>query len=250
MTTSKSLRRGSTRGAGGARDLGVGRVGQHRAVREDDQRAASSRRRPRRAARGPSRSPRGRRRAGSRSAGARRAARTRGRTRSRRPRGRCADVGRAAVRPLEQEARDRRVEELVGRPRRPQHVVVDAPVRHRVEDRVARGRVAPLAPLDQEPALGARVQVMHSVSSSSPWMPSSTAPTRAPGRPPHRRPPRGSSVASASPDDAVADHARSSARSLSVSSRLDDLERLGDRLRPRQTGPGMRVALTLVRRYS
>ena len=46
-------------------------------------------------------------------------------------------------RPLEQETRDRLVEDLVERPGRPRHVVVDASERHRVADRVGRRLIRP-----------------------------------------------------------------------------------------------------------
>ena len=49
-------------------------------------------------------------------------------------------------RPLEQEARDRLMEDLVRASRRAQHVVVDPAVRHGVVDRLAGGAVAPRAP--------------------------------------------------------------------------------------------------------
>jgi hypothetical protein len=64
----------------------------------------------------------------------------------------------ARVRPLQQEGRDRLVEELVRRARGPDHVVLDLPPRHRLEDRLAGAAVAPAAPVDQQPALGVRVQ--------------------------------------------------------------------------------------------
>ena len=64
-----------------------------------------------------------------------------------------------ALRPLEQEARDRLVESLVRRRERADDVVIDVAVDDRLGDRVARGRVAPLPPADQERALRVRVHV-------------------------------------------------------------------------------------------
>ena len=50
------------------------------------------------------------------------------------------------------------MEQLVGRSRRPDHVVLDLPPRHRLEDRLAGPAVAPAAPLDQQATLGVRVE--------------------------------------------------------------------------------------------
>ena len=63
------------------------------------------------------------------------------------------------LRPLEQEARDRLVEGLVRRLERTDEVVIDMPVDGRLGDRVARGRIAPLPPADEERALRVRMQV-------------------------------------------------------------------------------------------
>ena len=69
-------------------------------------------------------------------------------------------VRRRALRigPVEEHPGDRVVEQLVGRRRRPEHVVVDATLGDRIEDRLARRGVAPLPPPDQETALGVRVE--------------------------------------------------------------------------------------------
>ena len=63
--------------------------------------------------------------------------------------------------PLEQERRDRLVEELVRRRHRPDDVVVDLPVLDRLEDRVAGRAEAPVAPADEQRALRVRVELAH-----------------------------------------------------------------------------------------
>ena len=157
ITRSKSIRSGSTGEPDACRDLGVGGVVQHRAVGEDDERqlaappAAATSARP--------------------SSESARRERVRDRAAPERlpqlvgPAGPgLADdvdgVRRRALRlgPVEQQARDRLVEQLVGGRRRPQHVVVDATLGDRVEDRLAGVRIAPVAPPDQQPALRVRVQ--------------------------------------------------------------------------------------------
>ena len=60
--------------------------------------------------------------------------------------------------PLEQEGRYGLVEQLVRRSRGPNHVVIDLPVRHPLENRLAGPTVAPAAPLDQQATLRMRVQ--------------------------------------------------------------------------------------------
>ena len=63
------------------------------------------------------------------------------------------------LRPLEQQARNGLMEELIRRLRGPEDVVVDPAVGHRVEDRLPRLRVSPPTPGDQQAALGVRVEV-------------------------------------------------------------------------------------------
>ena len=63
--------------------------------------------------------------------------------------------------PLEQERRDRVVEELVRRRHGPDDVVVDLPVLDRLEDRVAGLAEAPLAPPDEKRALRVRMEPAH-----------------------------------------------------------------------------------------
>ena len=75
------------------------------------------------------------------------------------------------VGPLEQKGRDRLVEELVRRSRRPDHVVLDLPPRHRLEDLIRGPAVAPAAPLDQQPSLGMRVKVAHLAQQLTPRRP-------------------------------------------------------------------------------
>jgi hypothetical protein len=75
------------------------------------------------------------------------------------------------VGPLEQEGRDRLVEELVGRLRRPDHVVLDLPPRHRLEDLLRGLTIAPAPPLDQQPALGVRVEIPHLAQQLAPSRP-------------------------------------------------------------------------------
>ena len=62
------------------------------------------------------------------------------------------------IRPLEEQARDLVMEELVGWTRRPEHVVVNSTPADGIEDRVTRGRIALLAPCDQERAARVRVK--------------------------------------------------------------------------------------------
>ncbi len=66
-------------------------------------------------------------------------------------------------RPLEQEARHGLVEDLVGRARRPRHVVVDAPEGHRIADRVGGRLVRPDVRGNQQRALGVRVELTHAL---------------------------------------------------------------------------------------
>ena len=63
--------------------------------------------------------------------------------------------------PLEQERRDRVVEELVRRRHGPDDVVVDLPVLDRLEDRVTGRAEAPLAPAHEQRALGVRMQMSY-----------------------------------------------------------------------------------------
>ena len=67
----------------------------------------------------------------------------------------------AGVLPLEQEARDRLVEELVLGAGRPDQVVVDPPLRHRREDLPAGLPFAPAAVVDQQCPLGLRMKLPH-----------------------------------------------------------------------------------------
>ena len=92
------------------------------------------------------------------------------------------------VRPLEQEAGHRLVEDLVRPARRPQHVVVDPPVRHRFVDRLAGGPVAPAAPLDQETALGVRMELVHPAEQLGAGHARQPLARRARARPATRRP--------------------------------------------------------------
>ena len=92
------------------------------------------------------------------------------------------------VRPLEQEAGHGLVEHLVRTPGRPQHVVVDPPVRHRVVDGLAGGPVAPSAPLDQETALGVRMELVRPVRAARCRSSPTATGRRARARPAHRRP--------------------------------------------------------------
>jgi len=76
------------------------------------------------------------------------------------------DVGRVRsgapiLGPVEQEAGNGVVEPLVRRGRRLQHVVVDSPQGHRVEDRLGGWLVRPGAPRHQQAALGMRVELPH-----------------------------------------------------------------------------------------
>jgi hypothetical protein len=75
------------------------------------------------------------------------------------------------VGPLEQKGRDGLVEQLVRRSRRADHVVLDLPLCHRLEDRLARPAVAPAAPLDQQPALSVRVKSSHLAKQLAPRRP-------------------------------------------------------------------------------
>ena len=62
------------------------------------------------------------------------------------------------ARPLVQELGDDPVELLVGVPRRLQHVVIDPPGGHRVQERVGGRAMAPGSPVDQERPLRVRMQ--------------------------------------------------------------------------------------------
>jgi lysophospholipase L1-like esterase len=65
----------------------------------------------------------------------------------------------AVLRPVEQEARNGVVKELVRWSRRPQQVVVDPAERHRVEDRLGRRGVRPRPPCHEESSLRMWVQL-------------------------------------------------------------------------------------------
>ena len=72
------------------------------------------------------------------------------------------------LRPIEQQTGDRVMEQLVRMPLRLEHVVVDAPARDRVEDRIADDPVAGVAPADDEPTLRMRVQSPGLIQQSAP----------------------------------------------------------------------------------
>ena len=157
MTTSKSIVSGST-GDPAATAIsalvGFSRTGP---VGEHDDRELAPRRRPRRRARAPRRSRRGRSCGRWRTAGAPRAARRPGPTTTRRRCGSCtAPPG--ATRPSRAACR----RSSGGTARRatggPQHVVVEAALGDAVEDRLARGLLAPVAPRDQQGPHGVRVE--------------------------------------------------------------------------------------------
>ncbi|HTE59462.1 MAG TPA: hypothetical protein VK631_03875 [Solirubrobacteraceae bacterium] len=63
------------------------------------------------------------------------------------------------------------MKELVRRRRRPEHVVVDATVGNRVEDRLAGRSVPPAAPRDQQPALCVRMKVTRPIQQLAPGHP-------------------------------------------------------------------------------
>ncbi len=69
-------------------------------------------------------------------------------------------VRRRALRfgPVEEHPGDRVMEELIRRRGRPEHVVVDAALGDRIEDRLTRRGVAPLPPSDEQAALRVRVE--------------------------------------------------------------------------------------------
>ena len=70
---------------------------------------------------------------------------------------------RVLARPLVQELGDRAMKLLLPGPRRLEDVVVGQPLGHRVQDRLGGRRVAPSAPVDQQRALGVRVQLAGAV---------------------------------------------------------------------------------------
>ena len=82
-------------------------------------------------------------------------------------------VGRGALGlgPLEQQAGDGVVEELVGRGRRPEDVVVDTPLGDRVEDGLAGGRITPLTPRDEQAAPRVRMEPAHLVEQIAAGLP-------------------------------------------------------------------------------
>ena len=165
------MRRRVDRRARGLRELRVRRVAQDRAVGEDDQRERAVRRRA------PSTSCAPVAESARQNACGHRAAPEQLPQLVRAARPRLADdvdgVGRRALRlgPLEEHARDRVVEELVRRRRRPEHVMVDPPPGDRVEDRLAGRRIAPVAPCDQQPRLACGWSRRASPRSSLPVIP-------------------------------------------------------------------------------
>jgi hypothetical protein len=70
------------------------------------------------------------------------------------------------------------VEELIWSRRRLQQVVVDPATRYRVENRLARGPVTQVAPLDQKSAIGMGMEVVCLSNGSLPVVPESDWPAR------------------------------------------------------------------------
>ena len=63
------------------------------------------------------------------------------------------------------------MEEFIRRRRRPKHIMVDPAMGYRVEDRLARRRIAKATPVDQQPALRLRMEVTSLIQQLAPSHP-------------------------------------------------------------------------------